>query len=88
MENILSIYDYGEPVYRVLLKPDVFMGIGLIPIVMIFIITLILCVFISIWCSIVGLTLIFVTKKLCKNDPLMLTIIFDRLLQADLWRMN
>lgn len=88
MENMSSIYDYGENVYRVLLKPDIFMGIGLVPVMIIFIITMLLCVFITPWCAIIGLTLIFITKKLCKDDPLMLTIMFDRLLQVDLWRIS
>lgn len=80
-----SVYDYSEPIYRVLLEPNLFMGIGLMPFMFILIITIVLMNVVSAWCCIIGVLLLVVAKMLCKNDPQMLNILFDRLLLPRTW---
>lgn len=84
----VSVYDYSTPVHRVLLEPNLLAGIGVIPAMLILVITIVLMNVISIWCAIVGIFLFVVAKMICKNDPYALTVIFDRLMVPDIWRAD
>lgn len=84
----LSVFDYETPIYRVLLEPNVFMGIGLTPFVIIALITVILMFEVSMYCVIAGVVLVLIAKLLCKKDPQLLQILFDRLAVPDLWRAD
>ncbi|MCQ2087755.1 VirB3 family type IV secretion system protein [Treponema sp.] len=84
----LSVYDYSTPVHRVLLEPNLLVGIGVIPAMLILVITIVLMNVISIWCAIVGIFLFVAAKMVCKNDPYALTVIFDRILAPDIWRAD
>ena len=84
----LSVYDYSTPVHRVLLEPNLLAGIGVIPAMLILVITFVLMNVISIWCAIVGIFLFVAAKMICKNDPYALTVIFDRLMVPDIWRAD
>lgn len=84
----VSVYDYSTPVHRVLLEPNLLAGIGVIPAMLILVITIVLMNVISIWCAIVGISLFFAAKMICKNDPYALTVIFDRLMVPDIWRAD
>ena len=53
----VSVYDYSTPVHRVLLEPNLLAGIGVIPAMLILVITIVLMNVISIWCAIVGIFL-------------------------------
>lgn len=83
-----SVYDYSTPVHRVLLEPNLLAGIGVIPAMLILVITIVLMNVISIWCAIVGIFLFVAAKMICKNDPYALTVIFDRLMVPDIWRAD
>lgn len=87
MEEV-SVYDYSTPVHRVLLEPNLMAGIGIVPAMLISIITIVLMNIISVWCAIVGILLFVAAKMICKNDPYALTVIFDRLMAPDLWRAD
>ena len=88
METETTVYDYAVIVHRVLLEPNVMLGIGIIPAMVILILTIILMNLVSIWCFIIGVILFAVAKILCKDDPYMLTILFDRLMQPNIWRAH
>lgn len=84
----VSVYDYSTPVHRVLLEPNLLAGIGVIPAMLILVITIVLMNVISIWCAIVGIFLFVAAKMIRKNDPYALTVIFDRLMVPDIWRAD
>ena len=84
----VSVYDYSTPVHRVLLEPNLLAGIGVIPAMLILVITIVLMNVISIWCAIVGIFLFVAAKIICKNVPYALTVIFDRLMVPDIWRAD
>ncbi len=81
-----SLIDYSTPVHRVLLEPNQLMKIGLLPAMFILVFTIVLMNIVSIWCIFVGVVLYIVARILCKSDPYMLTILFDRLFQPNIWR--
>ena len=83
-----SVYDYSTPVHKVLLEPNLLMGIGVIPAMLILVLTIVLMNIVSIWCVIVGVFLFVAAKMVCKNDPYALTVIFDRLMVPDIWRAD
>lgn len=87
MEDI-NVYDYSTPVHKVLLEPNLLAGIGVIPAMLILVITIVLMNIVSIWCAIVGIFLFVAAKMVCKNDPYALTVIFDRLMVPDIWRAS
>lgn len=81
-----TVYDYSTPVQRVLLQPKQMAGIGLMPAMLILVLTIILMAMVTPWCVIMGVVLYVLARRLCKNDPFMLSILFDRILQPNLWR--
>lgn len=86
MKDEVSLYDYATPVHRVLLQPNIVLGIGILPAMVILVFTIVLMNLVSVWCFPVGIVLFVATKTLCKNDPYMMTILFDRLMQPNVWR--
>ena len=78
MEQI-SVYDYSTPVHRVLLEPNLLLGIGIMPAMLILVMTIVLMNVVSIWCVIIGVILYVVAK---------MTVIFDRLMVPDIWRAD
>ena len=53
MEQI-SVYDYSTPVHRVLLEPNLLLGIGIMPAMLILVMTIVLMNVVSICCVIIG----------------------------------
>lgn len=88
MMEELSVYDYSTPVHKVLLEPNLLLGIGIVPAMLILVITIVLMNIVSIWCAIIGIFLFVGAKMVCKNDPYALTVIFERLLAPDIWRAD
>ena len=72
----ISVYDYSTPVHRVLLEPNLLLGIGIMPAMLILVLTIVL------------IFLYVGAKMICKSDPYALTIIFDRLMAPDIWRAD
>ena len=86
--NDISVYDYSTPVHRVLLEPNLLLGIGIMPAMLILVLTIVLMNVVSIWCVTIGVILYVAAKMVCKNDPYALTVIFDRLMAPDIWRAD
>ena len=86
MEEEVTVYDFSTPIHRVLLEPNQMLGIGMVPAMLILVLTIILMNMVSIWCFPVGIVLFIVSRILCKKDPYMLTILFERIMQLSIWR--
>lgn len=86
MEEEVTVYDFSTPIHRVLLEPNQMLGIGMVPAMLILVLTIILMNMVSIWCFPVGIVLFIVSRILCKKDPYMLTILFERIMQPSIWR--
>ena len=84
----ISVYDYSTPVHKVLLEPNLLLGIGVIPAMLLMVLTIVLMNIVSIWCVIIGIRLYVAARMVCKNDPYALTVIFDRLSAPDVWRAD
>lgn len=84
----ISVYDYATPVHRVLLEPNLLLGIGIVPAMLILVLTIVLMNIVSIWCVLIGVVMYVAAKMICKNDPYALTVIFDRLMYPDIWRAD
>ena len=87
MEEI-SVFDYSTPVHKVLLEPNLLLGIGLTPAMLIMVVTIVLMNLVSIWCVAIGIFLYAAARMVCKNDPYALTVLFDRLMAPDIWRAD
>lgn len=86
MEEQISVYDFSTPIPRVLLEANQFFGIGLGPAMFILVFTIVIMNMVSPWCFPIGLVLFIVCRVLCKKDPYMLTFLFNRMLQPEIWR--
>ncbi|MBQ9623988.1 MAG: VirB3 family type IV secretion system protein [Treponema sp.] len=86
MEEEISVYDFASPVHRVLLEPNLLFGIGMTSAMLILVLTIVLMNLVSVWTFPLGIVLFIVCRLLCKKDPYMLTILFDRLMQPSVWR--
>ncbi|MBD5448044.1 MAG: type VI secretion protein [Treponema sp.] len=86
MNEEITVYDFATPVHRVLLEPNQMFGIGMTPAMLILVLTIVLMNMVSVWCFPVGIVLFIVARLLCRKDPYMLTILFDRLMQPSIWR--
>ena len=87
MEEI-SVFDYSTLVHKVLLEPNLLLGIGVIPAMLLMVLTIVLMNIVSIWCVIIGILLYVAARMVCKNDPYALTVILDRLSAPDVWRAD
>lgn len=83
-----NLYDYSVPVYRVLLKNDQTFGIGMMPFLAIAVFTALLMSMISVFCIAIGLALYIVCRVLCKKDTFMISILFERITQPEIWRCD
>lgn len=88
MEEEVTVYDFATPIHRVLLEPNQMLGIGMIPAMFILVIMILLMNLVSVWTFPVGVVLFLVCRALCKKDPYMLTILFDRITQPSVWRAS
>lgn len=81
-----SVLDYASPIYKSLLQDDVTLGIGIAPIVLIAIITIVLMRLVSIWCILVGVVLFTIGKISTRKEPHFLEFLFERLFTAEIYR--
>ena len=88
MEEEVTVYDFATPIHRVLLEPNQMLGIGMMPAMLILVLDIVLMNMVSVWCFPVGVVMFIVCRVLCKKDPYMLTILFDRLVQPSIWRAS
>lgn len=85
MEND-SLLNYSSPIHKSLIQDSVDFGIGVVPAVFIFILTITLMRLVSIWCMFAGFVLFFVAKFSTRKDPHFLESLFERLLISDVYR--
>ena len=85
MEND-SVLNYASPIHKSLIQDDVDFGIGVVPAVLIVILTIILMRLVSIWCMFAGFFLFIIAKLSPKKDPHFLESLFERLLISDVYR--
>lgn len=81
-----SVYNYSTPIHKSLIQDDVQFGIGLAPLCLIVILTIILMRLVSIWCILVGLVLFITAKVATRKDPHFLESLFERILTSDVYR--
>ncbi|MBD5435157.1 MAG: type VI secretion protein [Treponema sp.] len=81
-----SVYDYSTPIHKSLIQDDVQFGIGLAPLCLIVILTIILMRMVSIWCILVGMALFIIAKIATRKDPHFLESLFERILTSDVYR--
>ena len=81
-----SVYNYSTSIHKSLIQDDAPLGIGVVPVVLIVIVTIILMRLVSIWCIFAGFILFFGARLLTKKDPHFLELLFDRLLTSDIYR--
>ena len=85
MEND-SVLNYASPIHKSLIQDDVDFGDGVVPAVLIVILTIILMRLVSIWCMFAGFFLFIIAKLSTKKDPHFLESLFERLLISDVYR--
>ncbi|WP_178842038.1 VirB3 family type IV secretion system protein [uncultured Treponema sp.] len=81
-----SVLNYASPIHKSLIQDDVDFGIGVVPAVLIVILTIILMRLVSIWCMFAGVVLFCIAKIATKKDPHLLEILFERLLISAVYR--
>ncbi len=81
-----SVLDYASPIHKSLIQDDVDFGIGVIPAVLIIVLTIILMRLVSIWCMFAGFSLFIIAKFATRNNPHFLEILFERLLTSNVYR--
>lgn len=78
-----SLQDYSMPVHKSLLQPDLIMGVPKDVFMLIFLITASFIYFIGKFGALVAIPVYIPCRILCKNDPNMLTIAIESLMEPD-----
>lgn len=84
----MTVYDFETPFYKALLEPNVMMGVGVAPVMTIVVLTIVMMNIISPFMIIFGAVLFVTAKMICKKDPYNLEMIFERMLDFEVWRKN
>ena len=79
------ISDYAIPVHRSLIQVDMLFGIGTKAAILLLIVTVVMMQITGAWFLIVSAALFFLMRLLAKNDPYLLDILFDSVLQQDIY---
>ncbi|AIW88762.1 hypothetical protein JO41_02235 [Treponema sp. OMZ 838] len=79
------ISDYAIPVHRSLIQVDMLFGIGTKAAILLLIVTVVMIQITGAWFLIVSAALFFLMRLLAKNDPYLLDILFDSVLQQDIY---
>lgn len=79
------ISDYAIPVHRSLMQVDMLFGIGTKAAIVLLIVTVVMIQITGAWFLIVSAALFFLMRLLAKNDPYLLDILFDSVLQQDIY---
>lgn len=75
--------DYSMPVHKSLQVPDLPLGIGLKPLMLLIVAGVLGVNFVSIWSALLLVPIYIVLRLLCKADPYMIEIMIDNVLQQD-----
>ena len=79
------ISDYAIPVHRSLMQVDMLFGIGTKAALVLLIVTVVMIQITGAWFLIVSAALFFLMRLLAKSDPYLLDILFDSVLQQDIY---
>ncbi|UTC44678.1 MULTISPECIES: VirB3 family type IV secretion system protein [unclassified Treponema] len=79
------ISDYAIPVHRSLIQVDMLFGIGTKAAILLLIVTVVMIQITGAWFLIVSAALFFLMRLLAKHDPYLLDILFDSVLQQDIY---
>ena len=79
------ISDYAIPVHRSLMQVDMLFGIGTKAALVLLIVTVVMIQITGAWFLIVSAALFFLMRILAKADPYLLDILFDSVLQQDIY---
>ena len=79
------ISDYAIPVHRSLIQVDMLFGIGTKAAILLLIVTVVMIQITGAWFLIVSAALFFLMRLLAKSDPYLLDILFDSVLQQDIY---
>ena len=79
------VSDYAIPVHRSLMQVDMLFGIGTKAAIALLIITVVMIQLTGGWFLIVSIALFFLMRILAKNDPYLMDILFDSVLQQDIY---
>jgi type IV secretory pathway VirB3-like protein len=82
----MTTTDYSIPVHKALQESDVIFGIGYTALLSIVSATVVLASLVSIWCVLLGLIALIALRIICKDDPYLVDILIDNLLQPDCYR--
>lgn len=81
-----SVLNYACPIHKSLLQDNVSFGIGVIPAMLIFVITIILMRLVSMFCIFVGFSIFMIAKIATSKDPHLLEELFERLMISNIYR--
>lgn len=79
------ISNYAIPVHRSLIQVDMLFGIGTKAAILLLIVTVVMIQITGAWFLIVSAALFFLMRLLAKSDPYLLDILFDSVLQQDIY---
>ncbi len=80
-----EIQDYSIPVHRSLLANDMLLGIGTNAAIILLVVTVLAVNMIGLWFLLVSVGIYFVLRILCKEDPYLLEITLNNLLEQDVY---
>ncbi len=80
-----EIQDYSIPVHRSLLATDMLLGIGTNAAIILLVVTVLAVNMIGLWFLLVSVGVYFVLRILCKEDPYLLEITLNNLLEQDVY---
>lgn len=81
-----KLSDYALTVHQSLMQPIQLFGIGEQAFMVILMFTVIFATIISIWTIAIGVVVLFITKQMCKKEPLLIDFIIENMNQADVYR--
>lgn len=81
-----EVSDYALNVHQSLMQPIQLFGVGEQAFMIILMFTVIFATLISIWTILIGLVVLFITKQMCKKEPLLVDFIIENMSQADIYR--
>ena len=79
------VSDYAIPVHRSLMQVDMLLGIGTKAAIILLIVTVVMIQITGAWFLLVSVGLFLLMRILAKSDPYLLDILFDSVLQQDIY---
>lgn len=84
-DSLTSITDFKISVHRSLLQPDMFMGIGTSPAIILLVVTILCMELVGLWFIFISIGIYFILRILCKSDPYLLEQLLENILEQDMY---